>query len=154
MSLTVVQRTRGARKFSPSRRHSGQPGASFPISRVDGAAEVFESTPPAKTAKTDLGDYHLRPMVRSAGPAIQLGTRSGVPRKAATHAWIIPHGLALFRTFRLLTLAGFFQCDCNRLFLRFARPHFRLDVRTDRFVRGAFLERHVLLHSEGVLIPR
>ena len=66
----------------------------------------------------------------------------------------IPGGLALFRTFRLLTLAGFFQCDRNRLFLRFARPHFRLDVRTDRFMRGALLERHVLLHFASVLLPR
>ena len=60
-------------------------------------------------------------------------------------------GLELFRAFLLLALAGFFQCDRNCLFLRLARPHFRFDVRTDRFVRRAFLERHVLRHFEIVL---
>ena len=42
------------------------------------------------------------------------------------------------------------RCHRNCLFLRLARPHFRFDVRTDRFVRRAFLERHVLLHFEIV----
>jgi hypothetical protein len=59
LSFGVFQRTCGTGKFSPGRRHSGQPGASFLISTVDGTAEVFESAPPAKTAKTDLADYHF-----------------------------------------------------------------------------------------------
>jgi hypothetical protein len=66
LSFGVFQRTCGARKFSPGRRHSGQPGASFPISTVDGTAQVFESAPPAKTAKTDLADYHLHPRSRGS----------------------------------------------------------------------------------------
>ena len=49
----------GACKFGPCRCHSGQPAASFPISAIDGTANVFENAPSAKTAKTDLADYQF-----------------------------------------------------------------------------------------------
>ena len=52
-------RVYGARKFSPCRCHSGQLAASFPISTIDGTANVFENAPSAKTPKTDLADYQF-----------------------------------------------------------------------------------------------
>ena len=53
--------------------------AQVPHLTVNGTAKVFESAPPAKTAKTDLADYHLHPRFkRTPGPGNPTRNKMGV----------------------------------------------------------------------------
>ena len=61
-------RTYGARKFSPGRRHSGQPSARFLISTVD-ARRTYSRVRRLQKLQKLTWDYHLHP--RSGRNAVQ-----------------------------------------------------------------------------------